>query len=208
MYAGKPIIGITGGIGSGKSFVARIFGELGCLVVHSDDQVRAAYDDLVVKDQLRQWWGDSVFKADGQVDRGAIARKVFTDPAERQRLEGLLHPWVNNARIKQMSESAENPEIVAYIWDTPLLFETKLNKECDAVVFVEAPAELRQKRVMEARRWDEAELLRRENLQWPLDSKREMSDSVIGNTADAEFVRGQVRETLSRILANSSKRKP
>src|SRR5687767_11437573 len=92
MFAGKPIIGITGGIGSGKSFVAKIFGELGCHVIHSDEQVKAAYEDPHVRKTLRDWWGDKVFKPDGQVDRGAIAKKVFTDPAERLRLEGLLHP--------------------------------------------------------------------------------------------------------------------
>jgi dephospho-CoA kinase len=202
----KPVIGIAGGIGSGKSFVARMFGELGCLVISSDDQVKAAYHEPKVKQKLREWWGPSVFRPDGTVDRSAVAAKVFADPVERQRLERLLHPLVNTERENLMRHTADNPSVVAYIWDTPLLFETGLNRQCDAVVFVEAPEGLRRKRVMDARRWEEAELARRENLQWPLDTKREMSDSVIGNTADAEFVRGQVRETLSRILARSSDR--
>ncbi len=206
MFHNKPIIGIAGGIGSGKSLVAKLFGELGCMVIDSDQQVSAAYRDPQVKKTLQQWWGDGVFKADGEVDRAAIAARVFTDAEQRRRLEQLVHPMVNAAREKEMLSGAENPEIVAYIWDTPLLFEAGLNRQCDAIVFVDAPVELRQKRVFDARRWDEAELLKRENLQWPLDTKREMSDSVIRNTADVDFVRGQVRETLSRILARSEGR--
>src|SRR5436190_23359086 len=88
----KPIIGITGGIGSGKSFVARLFGELGCVVIDSDAQVRAAYERPDVKATLRQWWGAEAFDAAGNVSRPAIARRVFADPAERARLEGLVHP--------------------------------------------------------------------------------------------------------------------
>src|SRR5437763_9258697 len=115
MFAGKPIIGIAGGIGSGKSFVAKIFGELGCLVISSDDQVRVAYDDPEVKAKLREWWGEGVFKADGQVDRSAIAAKVFAEPSQRRQLEELIHPLVSAGREMMMSQEAENPQIKAYI---------------------------------------------------------------------------------------------
>src|SRR5687768_8901024 len=102
MYAGKPIIGIVGGIGSGKSHVARLFGELGCLVVDSDAQVREAYFRPEVTGALRQWWGDDVVCPDGTVNKSAVAAKVFADPAEKRRLEGLLHPLVHAARERQM----------------------------------------------------------------------------------------------------------
>src|SRR5438034_11088123 len=88
VFAGKPIIGIVGGIGSGKSFVANLFGELGCLVIDSDAQVREAYLDPEVKVKLRQWWGAGVFDAAGDVDRAAVARIVFSSDPERQQLEG------------------------------------------------------------------------------------------------------------------------
>lgn len=200
MFSGKPIIGITGGIGSGKSYVARLFGELGCAVIDADAQVRAAYDDPEVRQTLREWWGDAVFKADGSVDRGALGRLVFSDPDQRRRLEALLHPMVHAARQQAMGILSQDPGTIAFVWDTPLLFEAGLNGQCDAVVFVDAPFAVRLDRVTRARKWDEAELLRRENLQWPLDRKREMSDYMIRNTADAGEARDQVRAVLSRIL--------
>jgi dephospho-CoA kinase len=204
MFHGKPIIGITGGIGSGKSFVARLFGELGCAVLDADAQVRAAYNLPEVRNTIRQWWGDQVIKPDGSVDRRAIAREVFSDSAQRLRLEGLLHPIVTADRKLTMEKLANVAQVVAFVWDVPLLFEVGSNSQCDAVVFVDAPSAIRLERVARERGWDEGELKRRENLQWPLDTKREISDYVIENTADAGEARGQVRAVLSRILERAS----
>ena len=202
MFASKPVIGISGGIGSGKSFVARLFEEFGCVVINSDDQVSEAYRRVGVKDTLRRWWGDAVFQEDGEIKRGAIAARIFTDAAEKRRLEGLLHPLVTEMRDQAMAKEADNPKVLAYLWDTPLLFETGLYRDCDALVFVDAPREMRLDRLRRQRRWEDAELSRRENLQMPLDNKEEMSEYKIRNTAGADQVRIQVREVLSRILAD------
>jgi len=206
MFAGKPIIGLVGGIGSGKSFVARLFGELGCAVIDSDAQVRAAYDDPGVRQTLRGWWGERVFQPDGTVNRAAVARIVFNDPAERTRLESFIHPLVAGRREREMEKLATDPRVVAFVWDTPLLLEAGLRDRCDAVVFVDAPAGIRVSRVRRQRGWDEQELRRRENLQWPLDKKRQMSDDVMNGAADADGVRRQVRAVLSRILSQKSQK--
>jgi dephospho-CoA kinase len=206
MYAGKPIIGIVGGIGSGKSLVARLFGEMGCCVINSDEMVRQAYKDAMVKQQLRKWWGGLIFDPTGEIDRSAVWRKVMDRPTERRRLEQFIHPIVNETRERLMRSRADDPQVVAFVWDTPLLVETGLHEHCDAVVFVEAPADLRQQRVSAARGWSAAELAERENLQMPLDRKGKISDHVIVNTADEDYARGQVREVLSRILAETSPR--
>ena len=102
--------------------------------------------------------------------------------------------------------SVHDPAIRAYVWDTPLLLETHLNKHCDAVVFVGAPREVRLER-LKGRGWDEAELSRREKSQMPLDNKAKLSHYSIANPAgagDANRVRSQVREVLSRILERTA----
>jgi dephospho-CoA kinase len=229
MFAGIPIIGIAGGIGSGKSFVARLFGEFGCAVIDSDAQVRDAYRDPVVLQNLRQWWGDAVFDATGAVNRSAVAREVFDDPAQRRRLEELIHPMVARARdaamraVVEEAESGSAPQPLAFVWDTPLLFEAGLRGACDAVVFIDAPYDIRLRRVRRARGWGADELARRENLQWPLDRKKQLSDDVLTNTAeatpdgvspeganpevnaDAGELRNQVGQMLSRILSRLSR---
>jgi dephospho-CoA kinase len=199
MFANKPIIGIAGGIGSGKSYVAQIFGELGALVICSDDQVRQVYKRAEVKRTLREWWGESVFLPTGQVNRRTVAHQVFADPQQRTRLEQLIHPLVAEARDEVMAAKQDDPGVSAFIWDTPLLFEAGLNKQCDAVVFVDAPLSDRLARVQKQRNWDAAELARRENSQWPLDRKRELADYVINNSANADPVRDQVKRIFSQI---------
>lgn len=175
------------------------------MVINSDDMVRRVYQDPEVKHTLKQWWGPMVFDPNGEIDRSAVARKVFNIPSERTRLERLVHPIVNRQREQLMNAAAQDPAIKAYVWDTPLLFETELNKLCDAVVFVEAPAADRLKRV-QARGWDSGELARRENSQMPLDSKARISDYSLVNAAGPEgvdsvqIVRDQVRKILSQIL--------
>lgn len=201
MFAGKPIIGIVGGIGSGKSHVARLFGQLGCLVIDSDEQVRQAYASDAVKATLRAWWGPDVFDDRGEVDRRAVARRVFTDEAEKRRLEGLLHPLVARMRDQAMARAADDPAVRAFVWDTPLLVETGLDAQCDAVVFVDAPPEERLRRVTQSRGWTSQEWERREKSQAPLDKKRKVAKFLVENTARAETVRSQVRDVLSRILA-------
>jgi dephospho-CoA kinase len=199
MFAGKPVIGVAGGIGSGKSFVARLFGELGAMVISSDELIKEAYADEEVRQAVRRQWGEQFLRPDGSVDREKVSGRIFTDPQARQWLEGLLHPRVARRRQELMEQRADDPQVLAYVWDTPLLFETGLNSQCDRVVFVDAPDAVRLQRVRQNRGWDASELRRRENLQLPLDRKREMSDHVISNAADADFARMQVAEVLSRI---------
>jgi dephospho-CoA kinase len=215
MYAGKPIIGLVGGIGSGKSFVASVFAQLGCAVINSDAQVREAYRDPAVLETLRQWWGGEMVHEDGSINRSAIAAKVFADPIEKQRLEGLLHPIVHAARERQMRALADDPQVLAYVWDTPLLVEAGMSGQCDAIVYVDAPWHQRLARVKARSGWDEAELLRREKSQLPLDTKRSLSDYVLTNAADAGSgpsaladLREQVQRVLSQILARSTRTTP
>ncbi len=196
---GRPlVIGLAGGIGAGKSEVARLLAELGCVVVDSDVQARAALERPEVKETLRNWWGDRVLAPDGRVDRSAIASIVFKDPAQRERLEGLIHPLIKQRRAELVARaaSASAPGVVV---DAPLLFEAGVDAECDAVIFVEAPREVRLRRVREARGWDEAELARREASQMPLEEKRRRSSAVVVNDGDTVALRARVRDAFARL---------
>lgn len=207
VLAGKPIIGIVGGIGSGKSYVSRLFAEEGCLVINSDEQVAQAYQREDVKRTLVEWWGPDVLNADGSVNRSAIARRVFADPVERRRLEALIHPLVAEMRDRAMRAGASDPGVVAFVWDTPLLVEVGLHRHCDVVVFVEASEAERKRRVMESRGWTETEWAAREKSQMGLDKKREIANYIVRNTAGVDDeVRSQIREALSRILATGRQR--
>ncbi|HZZ44996.1 MAG TPA: dephospho-CoA kinase [Tepidisphaeraceae bacterium] len=204
MFAGKPIIAVTGGIGSGKSFVASLFADEGCLVCDADASARAAYSDPGIRQSLIAHFGPAVFLTDGSPDRKLLADRVFNSAGDRSFLESLIHPFVSTDRNRLMNLHAGDPKVRAFLWDIPLLFEVGLDRLCDFIVFVDTPVELRQQRVAQSRHWPAGELERRENSQYPLDKKRDMSHYVIRNTADAGFARQQVCVILSQILAARS----
>ncbi len=201
MSQGKPVIGLIGGIGAGKSFVARLFAAEGCGVIDADALARLALQDEAVKAQLREWWGPTVIDAQGRVDRAAVSRRVFEDMKELARIESVVHPFVHDQRRLRRAQFEADPAVRAIVDDTPLLLEKSLEQTCDVLVFVDAPRELREQRVREARGWDAAELGRRERSQWPLDKKRRRADYVVENHRDEQACAAEVRRVLEQILA-------
>ncbi|MCX5659198.1 MAG: dephospho-CoA kinase [Planctomycetota bacterium] len=200
----KPVLGLIGGIGSGKSFVASLFARLGCGVVDADEIARQTLADPEVVAQLKQWWGPAVIDAAGQVDRRAVAGIVFADPAQRQRLEALVHPRVNEARARRREALAKDPAIVAIIEDTPLLLEKGLEGVCDHLVFVEASHATRLARVKATRGWTEADLIQREKSQVGLDIKASRADYVVDNNDGEAACFPHVRRVLSQILQDQT----
>ncbi len=198
MTAGAiPVIGVVGGIGSGKSRVASLLEEAGCVVSDADALARAALQDSMVRDTIVSWWGDGILEEDGSVSRAAVADRVFADASELERLEQLLHPLVEAARKAEFDAAPETT--TALVIDAPLLLEVGLDRECDAIVFVECPLELRLERVASSRGWDAAELERRETLQMPLDEKRSRAHHVVLNHGRVEDLREQVEALLATL---------
>lgn len=192
------MIGLAGGIGSGKSTVARMLGELGCVVIDSDAEARRALQRAEVIAELVEWWGDAVLDAAGAIDRKAVARIVFADAEQRVRLEGLIHPLIAESRASQIEEARAGGRPGAVI-DAPLLYEAGLKGECDAVIFVECPFEARLARVREGRGWDERELRQREKAQIPLEEKRRRADYLVVNTGNLPALRLRVAQIFTSI---------
>ena len=198
MPSSKPIIGIIGGIGAGKSTVARLLSELGCLVVDSDALARQALLDPVVVDTLVQWWGREILDPQGQIDRRAVAEIVFARPTERKRLESLVHPWIEKRRLAMFSAAPDAAP--ALVIDAPLLIEAGIDQQCDAVLFVSADRSIRLDRLAQNRGWSDRELDQREESQLPLDAKRTRADYVVDNDGDLPSLTGQVSRTLHEIV--------
>jgi len=195
----KPIIGMAGGVGSGKSYIARLLGELGCVVFDADTVAKAALQREDVKPHLTQWWGDAVLDKDGGVDRRKIAERVFDDPEQRKRLEALIHPLVAAERDRVIAEAEADPSVRAVVLDVPLLYEVGLDARCDRVIFVDADRATRLERVKRKRGGSAAELDRREKNQLALDIKRSQAHNVISNDSDSDRS-DHLRELLRRIL--------
>jgi dephospho-CoA kinase len=200
----KPVIGLAGGIGSGKSFVARLFAGLGCAVIDADQLAKAALDDPQVVRTLAQWWGPDVIGPDGRADRKRIGAIVFNDRAELDRLEQLIHPRVHAGREALRRQHQADPNVKAIVEDCPLLFEKNIDRSCDVVVFVQASRQARLERVARTRGWTAEQLDAREKNQLPLDTKARRADDVVSNEADEAEVLAHVRRVLSKILQGTS----
>lgn len=192
-----PVIGVVGGIGSGKSSVAREVAALANVYVLDAD--RLGHDALLdegVKVALRRQFGDGIFDAAGEVQRGSVARCVFGDSEShriaRHALEQIVHPEIER-RIAGEIARAEAAGQAAVLLDAAVLIEAGWRRLCDAVVFIDAPEDLRLKRVQQRSGWSLEELHRREASQLGLPEKRRQCDAVISNATD-------VRESGQQFL--------
>ncbi len=199
----KPIIGLAGGIGSGKSTVAGMMAEAGAAVISSDALNRTELESPEVRATLTGWWGDGILAPDGRVDRQALRRRISADPNERARLEALMHPRIARLRQELMTRFLKDTDVKAVVLDSPLLFEAGLDEQCDAVVLVESDRAVRLERVRQSRGWTGEDLDRLEASQKGLDFKRDRADYRVVNNSDPDDLRRQVRGVFSQILSGS-----
>lgn len=193
------VIGLVGGIGSGKSTVAKAFADLGCVVSDSDKAGAAVLKRAEVVKELVLWWGDEILDGDGAVDRKEVAKIVFRDKEQRERLEKFVHPLIHADRHALIRSSRLDGGIRGVIVDAPLLYEAGVDSECDAVVFVQTPKRIRARRVQESRGWDESELDRREKAQMGLELKRDRADHIVTNGGSLDDLPPQVARILEEI---------
>ncbi|MDG1838196.1 MAG: dephospho-CoA kinase [Phycisphaerales bacterium] len=201
MTAQPLVIGLVGGIGSGKSTFASCLGELGCVVVDADAIAHDVLQTEDVRSEIEAWWGSAVLDADGTIDRAAVGRIVFADVAEKLRLEALVHPLIQRA-CREVIDAADSSSR-AVILDAPLLLEVGLDAWCDIVVFIEAPDTARRDRVHARSGWGSEEWAMREQSQIALDEKRLRSDHVLVNADDSTVLRQQAASLLNQLHPRS-----
>ncbi len=199
----KPVIGIVGGIGAGKSMVAREFGSLGCDVIDADAIGHDLLADSQVQCKLRERWGDGIFAPDGSVDRSALGAIVFAEASELSALNAILHPQIRLRMEAQIAESADRDDVYAVVLDAAVLFEAGWNELCSHIVFVDSSADHRFARVCDQRGWDEETWLARENSQLSLDIKAQMCDYNIGNSSSVSRPVEQIRRIFDLIVSAS-----
>jgi len=191
------VIGVTGGIGSGKSVVANFLQENGCVVADADAHTKIVLARVEVQQQLLAWWGKKVLDIEGNIDTAFIASIVFSDTQERARLESLIHPLVRELQENAFDSAPE--DTIALVIDAPLLIESGLDQLCDVIIFVDSPLETRLKRVIESRHWNEEQLRSREAAQIGLDTKRSSADHIIINDGDIAYLEQQMKLVLALI---------
>lgn len=204
MLGSLRIIGLLGGVASGKSLVAEEFRRLGAGVLDADRAGHEVLRESDVKEALRNRFGAAVLDDQGEINRSALAGLVFGAGAEQREnrafLEQLTHPRIAEQLEDQADKMAKSGAQVA-ILDAAVMLRAGWNSVCDCIVFVEAPDEVRLRRAM-ARGWTEAEFRAREAAQETLETKRGFADQVIDNSASAEYTRTQVERFWRFFVEN------
>ena len=204
------VVGLTGGIGTGKSTVSRLLIELGAVVIDADAIVHALQaPGSPVLAEIADVLGGDVLDATGALDRACVAERVFRDPAQRQRLNAIMHPRVG-AEMARRSEAARRAAVPLIVMDIPLLFETRPRDRAaarggaDATVLVYAPRAVQIERTVARDGCTREQAEQRIAAQLPIDEKRALADHVIDNGGALIDTERQVRELFVALCGEAA----
>ena len=186
-------IGLTGGIGSGKTTAAKRLLALGARVYHADEISRRALDPgAVCYDRVVSAFGREILQSDGTIDRKRLGQLVFADEEKRQRLNGIVHPYViEELFARAESDLANEPDGIA-VFEVPLLFESGLHTKMDYNIVVSCTEENRVRRVMERDNLTREQVLARIQAQMPEEEKLLLADSILFNNGTEDDLIAQV----------------
>jgi dephospho-CoA kinase len=205
-----PVVGIVGGIGSGKSSVAKWVAKRhsDLILINGDETGHEVLTRPSVKDAIRKRFGEAVFDVDGHVDRKSLGQIVFGSKNDqrlaRRDLEQIVHPQIRKIFEERIAEAAASGKSVVLL-DAAVLFEAGWNDLCHTIVFVDVPDNHRLDRLRETRGWDEAEVRSREASQAPLETKRKNAQSIIENVESLEEAGQKLESLVTRIRDTSTR---
>ncbi len=189
------VIGVTGGVGTGKSTVAKMLGELGARVLDADviahEAMRAG---SVAWRRIVEEFGEDLLQPDRAIDRQKLGALVFADGEARERLNAIVHPQVIKAMRRTLHAWKKNGRDLLVALDVPLLLEANLASMVDVVVVVRADPDVQRRRLAAQRGWSAEEIERRIGAQWPLSAKEERADVVVENNGMLSETRRHVRQ--------------
>lgn len=195
MKAKRLVIGLTGGIASGKSLVAHCLVHFGSKLLDADRIGHEVLKDPEVVALIEAEWGDSVIGGNREINRKALGRIVFdpvSGPDQLIKLEQITHPRIGERIRWELKCVATQGQYRAIVLDAPVMFKAGWNQMCDKIIFVDSSLQLRRLRASQ-RGWENGELERRESRQTPLDVKRRSATDLINNNGTRESTYDQVR---------------
>lgn len=193
------IIGLTGGIGSGKSTVARSLQEHGFPIVDADLIAREIVEPgQPALAELTKEFGEDILNADGSLDRGLLASRAFTNKDTTQRLNNITHPRINQ-RTQELFDEARENGAEAVIYDMPLLIDKGLHKDMDATIVVHAAEHVRLERLTTKRGLDVDDVRRRINAQIDDETRKQHADILLDNNGTEEDLTQQIAEAVDKI---------
>ena len=201
----RPLIGITGIIGSGKTSVAKILGEFGGSVFDADESAKKVAQKPEVLSQVRDKFGENVLTAKGQLNRSKMAELVFQNSDQLIKLNQIIHPHVREQMWEFVSRKQKDPACAMIIIDAPLIYETDLYKHLDLIIVVAADQETCINRVKKRNNLTREQILTRMAAQIPLSEKIKKADFQINNDQNLSDLIPRMKKIYQQILARWSK---
>jgi dephospho-CoA kinase len=199
------LVGLTGGLGAGKSTVARMLGDRGAVIIDADDLSRRALEPGTrAYQQVCDLFGDQVVQPSGALDRTAIAERVFGDESLRRALESITHPEVFRLLAEEVETLRGTDSVI--VFDAPLLIESGFHRAVDVVVVVTAPEAVQLERVREARRMSEEDARARLRAQADPADREAVADLVVENDGTLEDLERRVDEVWEDLRRRESER--
>ncbi len=189
---GKPILGLVGGVGCGKSTVAELLRQLGGGVVAGDPVGHDALKQPDIKQCVLDRWGSDLLNAQGQIDRVKLGAIVFANSQERRQLEQLVFPWIRERLRERMAQVDADAAVQFIVLDAAVMLEAGWDSVCDRILFIDVPEATRKARVAQQRGWSAEEVRNREAAQWSLERKRKLADAVVHNDGTLEQTKAQL----------------
>ncbi|PWT81708.1 MAG: dephospho-CoA kinase [Acidobacteria bacterium] len=201
----KAVLGLIGGIGSGKSLVADQLSQLGGRVISGDRAGHEALRQPNIREQVIQRWGPRILDDHGAIDRRKVGAIVFADLKERRALEAIVHPWIQERLRGEISAAQADPAAKFLVVDAAVMLEASWAQLCDRLIYVDAPDDVRRQRLTRQRGWSEKEVEARERAQLPLADKVRRADATVDNSGSPEHLAAQLGDLLTRwgILTNA-----
>ena len=201
------VIGITGGVGTGKSTVAKMFQQLGAVVLDADVIAHQVMEPKrLAWRQIVKAFGEDVLNEDQTINRKRLAAIVFTDDEHRKWLERIIHPKVLHVIKQQLHRLKRSRRVRAVVLDVPLLMEAGAEGLADVLVVVTAPPQVQRERLKKKYGWSEEETNARMAAQWELSAKVALADHVVENSDGVDATRTQVKRIWNqRVPANSNR---
>ena len=198
------LVGLTGGIATGKSTVSKMFAELGCVIIDADLLAREVVEPgEPALAQIATEFGPGVIQADGRLDRKALGALVFADPARRKRLEEITHPAIRDRYLSRLADLEAKGFDGIVLWDAPVMIESGGYKNMDKLVVVATDEDTQSTRLRARDGIEVAEAERKIRSQMPVADKAKLADYVIDNAGDRAATERQVREVHAALLAEA-----
>lgn len=199
-----PLLALTGGIASGKSTIAARLAELGAVIVDADQIVRDVQSPgSEVLARIADTFGAEVIAPDGTLDRAALGARVFGDDTALASLNAIVHPAVRAESARRFAAAFEADADAVVVYDVPLLVEARVDDPLDLIVVADAPAALRERRLVELRGMDAAQARARIAAQVSDEQRRAVADVLIDTTGTLEGTRSQVDALWERVHPSS-----